>query len=100
MPESVVEKRVDRTGVDRSLGKRGKRRAVCKIVRVQSHLDAFEHALNQRGVTRGRDALMGVVEIIVVVGKADRQAADDERRKFCAGSAPLFLRIPADQLFI
>ena len=60
---------------------------------------ASEEALNEFVVTANGDALVGVVEIIIVIDKANGQAFDDERRQLAALAAPLLLSIFLDEFF-
>lgn len=57
-----------------------------------------EHLLDDLGVAADRNALVRVVEVVVVEGEAHRQAADDEARQVLGRAAPLLGGVVLDQL--
>lgn len=62
------------------------------------NFDAVEQGLDQLVVAADRNALIAVVEVIVVERIADRQALDDEGGQLRAAAAPLLLRVALDEL--
>ena len=88
----VVE-RVDGAAVDgprRDVGLLGDELLVLDAA---AHLDALEHVGHHLGVAAHGDALVAVVEVVVVVGEAAGQALDDARGQVLAVAAPLLLRV-------
>ena len=79
--EAVSEELVDAAGVDDPL--RDVRFCLnqIEVIRVQANLHALEHVRHHLRVAADRDALPAVVEVVVVVGEAARQALDDECRQ-------------------
>ena len=100
--QAVVKELVDRAGVDDLVKLLQVFVLLVEEVSVQFNRDLviLEHVFHQLGVAALRDALIVIVEVIVVVDQADRQALDDEGRQFSCLSAPLLFRVALDQLFI
>ena len=71
-----------------------------QIVCLQTNLRPLQQFLHNPGISPHRNALVSVIEIIVVIGKPQRQPPDDKSRQIPAVPSPLFLRIPFDQLLI
>ena len=67
---------------------------------VEPYLHAVKQTVNQAVVASDGDALIGVVEIVVVKGHAHRQTTDDERRKLGAFAPPLLLGVALDKLLV
>ena len=88
----VVE-RVDGAAVDRLGGDIGLGGDQLLVLHAASHLDALEHVRDHLGVAANGDALVAVVEVVVVVGKAAGEALDDARGQVLAVAAPLLLGI-------
>ncbi len=66
---------------------------------VDEGIYAGEEAFNEFVVTANGDTLVGVIEIVIVIDKADGQAFDDERRQLATLAAPLLLSIFLDECF-
>lgn len=81
-PELIAEIRVDRTSVDDCLCAALIVRPYLRLIVVYAcaDLDALEQGIDETVVAADGDALVAVIEIVVVEGVADRQAADDEGR--------------------
>ena len=88
----VVE-RVDGAAVDRLGGDIGLGGDELLVLHAAAHLDALEHVGDQLGVAAHGDALVAVVEVVVVVGKAAGEALDDARGQVLAITAPLLLGV-------
>lgn len=72
----VVE-RVDGAAVDRLGGDIGLGGDQLLVLHAAAHLDALEHVGDHLGVAAHGDALVAVVEVVVVVGKAAGEALND-----------------------
>ena len=107
----VVEERIDHAGVDHvpeqipvhlvvgfvldlDLGGTGQE------VLFKLHWDVLQELLRDLGIAAHRDALVAVIEVVIVVDKAERKALDDKRRKLRAGASPLLFRVLLDELFV
>ena len=88
----VVE-RVDGAAVDRLGGDIGLGGDELLVLHAAAHLDALEHVGDHLGVAAHGDALVAVVEVVVVVGEAAGEAPDDARGQVAAVSAPLLLGV-------
>ena len=99
-PQPVAKVGIHRAGVNHLVGQCVQVLPVGQIIHVQPHLDALQHLFHHGGIAAIGDALIQRVEIVVVVGKADRQAFDDESRQFGAGAAPLLAGVAFDELFV
>ena len=88
----VVE-RVDGAAVDRLSGDVGLGGDQLLVLHAATHLDAFEHVGDHLGVAAHGDALVAIVEVVVVVGKAAGEALDDARGQVAAVAAPLLLGV-------
>lgn len=88
----VVE-RVDRAAVDRLGRDIGLGGGQLLVLHAATHLDALEHVGDHLGVAAHGDALVAVVEVVVVVGKAAGEALDDARGQVAAVAAPLLLGV-------
>ena len=88
----VVE-RVDGAAVDRPGGDVGLGGDELLVLHAAADLDALEHAGDHLGVAAHGDALVAVVEVVVVVGEAAGEAPDDARRQVLAVAAPLLLGV-------
>ena len=98
--QTVAEVGIHRAGINDLVGQCVQALPVGQIIHVQPHLDALQHLFHHGGIAAIGDALIQRVEIVVVVGKADRQAFDDESRQFGAGAAPLLAGVAFDELFV
>ena len=63
------------------------------VLHAAADLHALEHVGDHLGVATHGDALVAVVEVVVVVGETARQALDDARGQVPAVAAPLLLRV-------
>lgn len=88
----VVE-RVDGAAVDRPGGDIGLGGGQLLVLHAAAHLDALEHVGDHLGVAAHGDALVAVVEVVVVVGEAAGEAPDDARGQVAAVTAPLLLGV-------
>lgn len=88
----VVE-RVDGAAVDRLGGDIGLGGGQLLVLHAAAHLDALEHVGDHLGVAAHGDALVAVVEVVVVVGEAAGEALDDARGQVAAVAAPLLLGV-------
>lgn len=98
LSELVVEVLVNRARVDDLLGYILIRRALLEVIDSRAHLDAVEQCFDQLIVAANGDALIAVIEVVVVKRIADRQTLDDECRQLRAAAAPLLLRVALDEL--
>lgn len=91
--ELEVVERVDGAAVDgprRDVGLLGDELLVLDAA---AHLDALEYVGDHLGVAAHGDALVAVVEVVVVVREAAGQTLDDARGQVPAVAAPLLLRV-------
>lgn len=88
----VVE-RVDGAAVDRLGGDVGLGGGQLLVLHAAAHLDALEHVGDHLGVAAHGDALVAVVEVVVVVGEAAGEALDDACGQVLAITAPLLLGV-------
>lgn len=88
----VVE-RVDGAAVDRLDGDIGLGGGQLLVLHAAAHLDALEHVGDHLGVAAHGDALVAVVEVVVVVGEAAGEALYDARGQVLAVAAPLLLGV-------
>lgn len=70
-----------------------------KEVHTRAGLDACKQAVDELVVAADGDALVLVVEVVVVENKAHREALDDECRQVLAAAAPLLLGVFLNELF-
>ena len=98
LAEPVAEILVNRARVDDLLRKALVRLALLQIVDARTDLDAIEQGIDQLVITANRDALIAVVEIVVVERIAYRQPPDDERWELRTSAALLLFRVTLDQL--
>ena len=89
----VVE-RVDGTAVDRLGGDVGLGGDQLLVLHAAAHLDTLEHVGDHLGVAAHRDALVAVVEVVVVVSKTAGEALDNACGQVLAVAAPLLLGVP------
>ena len=69
---AVVKEFVNAACVHNLAGQIVKKIAILKIIGIESHLDACQHALEHGGVTADRDTLVAIVEVVVIEGEAQR----------------------------
>ena len=98
--QTVAEVGVHRAGIDHLLSQCVQRSLVGQIIHVQAHLGTGQHLFHHGGVTAIWDALIQGVEVVVVVGKAHRQALDDKGGQFGAGTSPLLAGVALNELFV
>ena len=99
-PQLIAEVGVDGAGVDHPVGQSVQGGLFFQIVHPEADFDPLQHPFDHGGVAAVRDALIEGVEVVVVVGKADRQPPDDEGGQLGAGAAPLLGGVALDQLFV
>ena len=100
MPQPIAEILVHAPGIDRDRGNARVRLDKGRVVCLEEYVAAIEKLFRNGVVALLGDALVPVEEIVVVIGKPQRQPPDDERRKLRAGAAPLLFGIPLHELFI
>ena len=71
-----------------------------EIVLTRADVDTLKHLLHNLCIAAYGDTLISVVEIIVVIGKAQRQSFYNECRKLITASAPLLFSVALYQLFV
>ena len=96
----IVEKLVDFAGENYTVGHRFPVLAVVEKVGVEAHFDAFEESVDKAIVPPDGDALIEVVEVIVVEGETHRQTTDDEGGELAARTSPLLFGVALDELLI
>ena len=99
-PQAVVEVFVDAAREDHASRQRTQRAALAAVVHAGAHLNAFEQGVDERVVAAGGDALIRVVEIIIVEAETQRDAAYDESRELRGRTAPLLFGIAADEALV
>ena len=60
----------------------------------------IQHLLHNLGVTPDWNALVAVIEVVVVIGHADWQATNNEGWQFSGCLAPLLLGIALNQFLV
>ena len=98
LAELVIEILVNRARVDDLPGHGLIGGALLEVIHTGADLNAVKQSLDQLVVAADRDALVAVIEVVVVERVADRQALDDESWQFRAAAAPLLLRVALDEL--
>ena len=93
-----VEVSVNLARIDNLIGNGLPMLAIIEKVALKLDIRPGEQASDKLIISPARNTLIGVVEIVVIVCKADRQAANDICRKFTAIPAPLFLGIALDRV--
>ena len=73
---------------------------VIEEVRVKANLDAFKHLFDELRIAANWNALIAIVEIVVVVGKTNRQALNNVGRQIFAITMPLLFGVALDELFV
>ena len=98
--QAIAKEFIDAAGIDNFRRNVGLLPDQIEIIGVQPHLYPFQHFLHHGGIAAHGDALVTVIEIIVVIRKSAGQALDDKRRQLLAIPAPLLFRIVLHQLGI
>ena len=98
LAELVIEILVNRARVDDLPGHGLIGGALLEVIHTGADFNAVEQGFDQLVIATDRDALVAVVEVVVVERVADRQALDDEGWQLRAAAAPLFLRVALDEL--
>ena len=98
--QTVAEVGIHRAGVDHLFGQCVQCSLLGQIIHVQAHLGTVQHLFHHSGIAAARDALIQRVEVVIIVGKAHRQALDDKGRQLGAGAAPLLAGVALDELFV
>ena len=98
--EAVVEELVDGSGEDDAPGLLLPVVAVGEEVGAGPDVDAAEQLVGESVVAADGDALVGVVEVVVVVDHPDGQSFDDEGGQLGAGSSPLLFGVALDEPFV
>lgn len=100
LAESAVEIFVEGTRVHKLIGNLSPVALVFgKEVHTRAGLDTCKQAVDELVVAADGDALVLVVEVVVVENKAHREALDDECRQVLAAAAPLLLGVFLDEFF-
>lgn len=84
---------VDGAAVDRLGGDVGLGSGQLLVLHAAADFDALEHVGDHLGVAAHGDALVAVVEVVVVVGEAAGEALDDACGQILAVAAPLLLGV-------
>ena len=100
LAELVIEILVNRARVDDLPGHGLIGGALLEVIHTGADFNAVEQGFDQLVIAADRDALIAVIEVIVVERIAHRQALDDEGGQLRAAAAPLLLRIALDELRI
>ncbi len=100
LAETIIEIFVDRTREHHPVRKSGQFLAVLKVIAAGEHLATLQQAAYQCVISADRDALIFVVEIVVVKRVAHGQTLDDECRQLRALPSPLLLRVAFYQRFV
>ena len=74
--------------------------AVLEEIGIHPCFNALKQTIDKFVVAPNGNALIEVVEIVVVIDKAYRQALDNKRRQISALAPPLFLSITLDERFL
>ena len=106
LPKAVMEILINHTGIE-YLVKAVRLLTLCfvflfKILirNTEAYRRAFQHLFHNGGIAALGNALIRVVEIIVVIHKAERKSLDDKGGQILAIPAPLLFRVALNQLFI
>ena len=91
--EPVVIERVNHAGEQRASGNIRQLPAQVKVVCIQLNIRALQQLFHNLVVPAHGDALIPVIEIIVVKSKPNRKPLDDKRGQRFAVPPPLLLRI-------
>ena len=83
---AIIEIFVDATGVEDASGQGLKLGTMLEEVDTRAHFHTFEQGFDKPVVSAYGDALIGVVEVIVVESKAQGNALDDESRQLGGGT--------------
>ena len=98
--KSIVEIGVDRTGVNDRLGDVFIVVTLFVEINAKPHFDVFQQSIDELVVPADGNALIAIVEVIVVKGVAHGKALDDERGQIGAAAPPLLFCIAFDELGI
>ena len=97
MSQTMVKPCVNSACVENPVGQRKQLVSVLQEVDARAHLNASQQSVGQTIVAAHGNALPGVVEVVIVEGETQGQAAYDEGGKLRAGSSPLLLGISLDE---
>ncbi len=97
---TIVIKFIDHTGKEDLICLGSQFLSICKEVCIQAHLHAFQHLLDNAGISALRDSLIWIFKVIVIISITQRKSFYDERRKIFALSAPLLSCISLHKLLI
>ena len=98
--EAFLKIPVDHAGKDTLFCQAVIIRPIRKIIHAGTHLCPLQYFFHHGRKPADRDALIQIVEIIVIIYKTHRQPADDKGRQFRAFPPPLLFRITLYQFFI
>ena len=96
----IVEVSINASGIEGTVSQCGKFGTVLQIVDACTYFDTFEQQSDEAVVASVRDALIGIVEVIVVESEAERKPLDDEGRQFGSGTSPLLFGISFHQILV
>lgn len=94
---AVVEVAVQFACIDNLIGNRLPMVTVIEKVTIQFDICPLKQARDKGVITTTRNALEGVVEVVIIVGKTDRQATDNIGWKVAAIPTPLLFGIALDK---
>ena len=106
LPEAVMEILINHTGI-KYLVKAVRPLTLCFVFlfeilirNTEAYRRAFQHLFHNGGIAALGNALIRVVEIVVVIHKAEWKSLDDKGGQILAIPAPLLFRVAFNQLFI
>ena len=73
---------------------------VFQVVHPCTDFSTGQHFLHHSGVSTSGNSLKACSKIVIVIGKADRETANNKRRKLPAASPPLLFRVALHQHLI
>lgn len=98
--KSIVEIGVDRTGVNDRLGDAFIVVTLFVEINAKPHFDVFQQRIDELVVPADGDALIAVVEVVVVKSVAHGKAPDDERGQIGTAAPPLLFCVAFDEFGI
>ena len=97
---AVTEVFVDGARKEHAFGEFFERAAVGREIAAEPHFRPFQHPFDHGRVAACGDALIAVVEVVVVVGEAQRQALDEGGGQFVRAPAPLLFGVALDERLV
>ena len=100
MPEAVIKILIDRPRIDDLPELSRILFCKCPIIDSCHYWHTGQELFDHLRISADRDALVAVIEVVVIVGKPKRQPPDDEGRKLRTRTSPLLLCVFSDQFFV